>query len=72
MSVAFSLQDDSAASLALLDVTGRVLLLRDVGPLGAGQHVLPIGAESAVPPGLYWLRLTQGTRVLTARVVMIR
>ena len=72
MSVAFSLPDDSAASLALLDVTGRVLLLRDVGSLGAGQHVLPIGAESAVPPGLYWLRLTQGSRELTARVVMIR
>jgi hypothetical protein len=65
----FTLPSGSPARLQLLDVTGRVLLAREVGDLGAGSHLLRLG--DSVPAGMYWLRLTQGGRSLLARGVVI-
>jgi hypothetical protein len=66
----FTLPNGSPARLELLDVTGRVWLTRAVGDLGAGSHLVHLGG--ALPPGLYWLRLTQGGRSLLARGVVVR
>src|SRR5256885_11776021 len=39
--------------------SGRVWLGREVGALGAGRHLVRLGAAASVPAGGYWLRLTR-------------
>lgn len=59
LAVSFSLDSDAPATLELLDVGGRRLLARAVGPLGAGSHVLKLEGDG-IRPGTYFIRLTQG------------
>jgi hypothetical protein len=59
------------AKLELLDVGGRRIASRDVGPLGAGRHVVEWAAERRLPPGRYVLRLTQGANTRTMPVTVI-
>jgi hypothetical protein len=68
----FTLPSGAPARLQVLDVTGRVWLARDVGSLGAGNHLVRLNGEATVPAGMYWLRLTQGGRSLLARGVVVR
>jgi hypothetical protein len=72
LSVSFSLPDASPARLELFDVGGRRIAAREVGTLGAGSHVVTFGDERTLAPGIYLLRLVQGTRSLTARGVILR
>jgi len=72
MSAAFSLDSDAPASLTLLDVMGREVSRHEVGALGAGPHTVSMDVGVHTPPGLYWIRLTQGARSLLARAVVIR
>jgi VCBS repeat protein len=70
--VEFALRDQSPARLELLDVAGRVLVTRQVGGVGPGQHSVDLAAGRSVPPGVYFVRLTQaGTRV-PARIAVLR
>jgi hypothetical protein len=71
LAVSLSLPSEGSARLDLIDVTGRVRLTRDVGTLGAGRHVVPLGLAASVPAGIYWLRLTQAGRVVLARGVVM-
>jgi hypothetical protein len=71
-SVAFSLPDASPARLELFDVGGRRIAAREVGTLGAGNHVVTFGEGPALAPGVYLLRLSRGLRSLTARAVIVR
>ena len=50
------------AKLAVYDVSGRVMSRREVGSLGAGRHVVSIGAPGTLAPGVYVVRLAQGDR----------
>ena len=70
--VQLTLPDASAARLELFDVGGRRLAERQVGTLGAGSHVVTLGAERPWAPGVYLLRLTQGTGSLTTRAAVVR
>ena len=70
--VSFMLPSAERATLELIDVTGRRVAAREVGSLGAGSHLLELSDGARVPAGLYWLRLIQGGRVLTARGVVAR
>jgi hypothetical protein len=72
LSVAFTLPTASTASLELLDVSGRRVVEREVGSLGAGQHALDLGAGQHLAPGLYLVRLTQGTNTRTTRVAVLK
>ena len=38
---------------------GRSWLNRDVGSMGAGLHRIDVATAGRVPPGLYFVRLTQ-------------
>ncbi|MEQ1831988.1 MAG: hypothetical protein ABL977_02950 [Candidatus Eisenbacteria bacterium] len=71
LDVRFSLPSADAATLELLDVTGRRILGSDVGAGGAGSHQVRLVPPHTVAPGLYWLRLRQGGQVRLARVVML-
>ncbi len=70
MRVAFSLPDAAPAQLAAFDVTGRRVGLRDVGALGAGRHVVSLGAGH-LAPGVYLIRLLRGPDSRTVRAVVI-
>ncbi len=72
VSVSFSLASGSRASLELLDVTGRRWLGRDVGSMGAGQHLLRLDDRERPPAGLYFLRLTQDGETRMTKVVLAR
>jgi len=69
--VVFSLPDGAGARLELLDLLGRVVLRHDLGAPGPGRHEVVLD-RSRTPPGVYWLRLYDGERMATARVVLLR
>jgi hypothetical protein len=71
MLVVLQLPDRAPATLALLDVTGRVVRADDVGRLGAGRHVVSLGTTSELPSGLYFLRLHRGGGSLSAKTVIV-
>jgi hypothetical protein len=70
MSVSFTLPSGAPASLELLDVAGRRLLWREVGTLGAGSHRVDLATSGQVPPGLYFVRLSQAGHVASSRVAI--
>jgi len=69
--VAFSLPNGASARLELLDVSGRRLLAREVGSLGAGRHTVNLAEGHNVAAGIYWVRLTQGANQRRTRVAAI-
>jgi hypothetical protein len=72
LTVRFTLPGDAAAALELLDVAGRRMAAREVGSLGAGQHTLDLGEGCRCAPGLYLVRLRQGTNMRVSRVVVLQ
>ena len=67
--VEFALASSAPARLELLDVAGRRVASREVGPLGAGTHAVELGGTRG--GGIYFLRLTQGLRTAESRVVVL-
>jgi hypothetical protein len=72
VAVAFSLPTLEPALLEVFDVAGRRVFRRDVGGLGAGSHVLPLGPDFRPAPGLYNIRLAQAGRSVYTRSVVVR
>jgi len=71
VAVQFVLPSAEAARLELFDLGGRRLASRDVGALGAGRHVVNLAQGTRVPPGLYLVRLRQGSQVRTIRATVL-
>ncbi len=67
--VRFTLAGPSPARLELIDVTGRRVASHELDA-SASTTRFELGRE--IRSGVYWLRLTQGARVGTARVVVMR
>jgi len=72
LAIHFTLPGTAAATLELLDVTGRRVAARDVGPMGAGRHTIHLGEDRVLAPGLYLVRLRQGTDARVARAVVLK
>ena len=72
MAVRFSLPGDERATLELFDLRGRRIASREVGSLGAGEHLMPLTDRGNLPAGVYLVRLTQGHRTLTAKACVVR
>jgi len=70
--LAFSLASRQPATLTLFDVAGRQLFARDVGALGPGRHVVPLGSGESLPSGVYLIHLKQGSQSVTRRAIAIR
>ena len=68
--VDFSLADLTPASLDVLDVMGRRIVRRELGSPGPGWHVLEL--RETLPPGLYVVRLVQGSRVGVRKAMVVR
>lgn len=69
--VDLSLATSDDATVELLDVTGRVRVREDLTGLAAGAHVIDLAAHGALPPGLYFVRLTQGAQRAQARLTLV-
>jgi len=68
--VSLTLATSAPARLEMIDVGGRRVLSRDLSALPAGRHVLRLdGARPAA--GLYFIRLTQDQRTVTARATIL-
>ena len=72
ITAAFTLPSAAPATLELLDLAGRRVSGSEVGSLGPGHHALRLDVGPQLAPGVYWLRLTQGEKALTARGVVVR
>jgi hypothetical protein len=67
--VGFTLANDSPAVLEVYSVSGRRVLDRQVGSLGAGRHVLDLRGQG-VRPGVYWMRISQAGKVITKKGIV--
>jgi hypothetical protein len=72
LAVAFVLASAEPAQLELVDVSGRRVLTREVGALGAGRHVVELAGGTRLAPGLYLARITQGSNRGTVRIVVLQ
>jgi hypothetical protein len=70
--VRFTLPDGSPAGLQMLDVAGRLVWSREVGELGAGEHIVEIPEGTRLSRGIYFMRLQQGPRVAMARIAVLK
>ena len=70
LTVSYSLPTPDPAAIAVLDAAGRRVLSRAVPP-ASSLHTLQLAAPGALPAGVYFLRLVQGSRVATARSVVV-
>jgi photosystem II stability/assembly factor-like uncharacterized protein len=68
--LALQLPTSEPASLELVDVTGRRVSEQPLAGLAAGDHEVVVGGD--VRPGLYWARVHQAGKVVTAKVVHSR
>ncbi|MGD8719898.1 MAG: T9SS type A sorting domain-containing protein [Candidatus Zixiibacteriota bacterium] len=69
---AFSLAEAGDVRVEVYDLTGRRIATPAAGPYAAGEYEVAwdIGATSAVPPGVYVYRLTQGDNVAARKFVI--
>jgi hypothetical protein len=67
----YSLPDDGAARLEMLDVAGRTVQRTELAPAGAGRHEAQLVAPRGIRPGIYCLRLTQSGRAVKRGVVLL-
>ncbi len=68
----FTLASDAPARLELIDLAGRRVKALEVGSFGPGAHSADLTDAGSLPPGLYFVRLTQSGRSATARLVLTR
>lgn len=71
LAISFTLPDAKPAELAVLDPAGRLLYRRSVDQVGPGEHVLDISRELKLSPGVYFVRLVQGTEVRTSKAIVL-
>ena len=67
----FSLASAAPAQLELLDISGRQLFAQDVTSFGPGSHSLSLAAEHKFTPGIYLVRVSQGSARSIARMVVL-
>jgi hypothetical protein len=72
LAVSFSLPGSQPARLGLFDLVGRRVQELEVGSLGPGRHVVHLPGVASIRPGVYTVRLTQGTHSLSRRVVLLQ
>jgi hypothetical protein len=72
VAVPFTLEEPQSVTLQVFDVTGRLVsVVADDVPFGAGRHTLQWDG-SALPNGVYLVRLTSAGQVATERVTVLR
>jgi hypothetical protein len=72
LGLAFSLAQGPVARLEVLDLSGRLIFVRDLAGWGPGDHALTIGDDKPLASGIYFVRLTQAARRLEKKAVVAR
>ena len=72
VAVRFSLPGKDPATLELFDLGGRRVASREVGSLGAGDHLVALSDRMQLSAGVYLIRLTQGGRRLIAKACVLK
>ena len=72
MIAVFALGSAQSATLEVIDLAGRRLIAREVGGLGPGRHVLRLQESRSFAPGIYWLRLSQGSESRVTKGLLAR
>ena len=70
--IAFSLADDSPATLEIYTIAGRRAMQESVGSLGPGSHVVDLSRGSNLAAGVYWIRLTQSMKSVTTKGIIVQ
>lgn len=70
--VAYTLADGERARLEVFDVAGRRVADQDLGAPGPGDYETHVGESPPLYSGVYFLRLSQGRAVRTAKAVVLR
>ena len=70
--VRLSLPRNAPTSIQVLDISGRIVASQNMRTAGAGVHEIKVEWERRPPPGVYWIRLTQGQETVAAKVGMLR
>ena len=65
-----TLATDEPASLEVWTVTGRLVSRRDQGAMGAGSHAVDLSETRALPNGVYFVRVLQGSLSSGTRVIV--
>jgi hypothetical protein len=69
--IALRLPDASPATLSLYDLAGRRVWSREIGALGAGEHVVVVGEDALLTAGVYHVRLSRAGEMATQRAVLL-
>ena len=69
--VTFTLADARPARLQLVDVAGRVQRDRSVGGATGAALVVDLSAGPRLAPGVYWLRLSQGSAIAKRKFTVV-
>ena len=72
LAVELALPGTEPARCEVVDVTGRRLRVTEVSGAGPRRARIALDPRRELPPGVYWLRLSQGRRLATRRVVVLR
>lgn len=72
LSVSFQLATEGDVQVELIDIAGRRAFEHRVDRMAPGDHLLSIARPGQVAPGVYVLRLHQGERSATTRVIVTR
>ena len=70
--IRLSLPTSRPAALELYDVTGRRVAVRNVGLMGAGEHLVDLDEERRLPAGVYLVTLTDGHTMRRTKAVVLR
>lgn len=71
LEVRCDLPGNEPARVEVYDVSGRRVNQRDVAVTGAGTMTIEAGQGAKLLPGVYWVRLGQGQRPPTTRMVVV-
>lgn len=69
--LALSLPNREEVRLALYDLRGRRLDARAWSPDRTGSQDMSFAPDRALPPGVYWIRVVQGTERATLRAIVL-
>jgi len=70
--VAFTLADARPALLEVVDVTGRIVRAQTVRPSAGGAGSVELAPGARFAPGVYWIRLSQGSSRVARSLCIVR
>jgi hypothetical protein len=71
LAISFTLPRSAPAQLDLLDIAWRSVASRPIVGVGPGRQTFDLGSAAGLHPGLYWVRLRQGSATRVTRVVLL-